>query len=550
MSLQPTAFPPLPEVTARVARKAFRNGNLYLTIGDQLGQLFSDEDFADLYALQGAPGISPAQLILVLIFQALENLSDREAAEAVCGRIEWKYALHLELEDPGFHFAVLSDFRARLVQHAAVPRILDRILDRMRALGLLKKRGQQRTDSTYVLSATRTLHRLELAHETVRLALEALAEVSPTWLQGIARPVWWERYTLAWRGTRGPKDEAERAAWITAVGDDGAYLLVMVQQAEAPAGLLELPALQHLAQIWDQQYEHGPTGWQWRAEDQTPPAAELLATPHDPETRYSKKRDTSWTGYKVHFTETCEADQPHLVTHVEVTPATQPDVSTLPTIHAALARRECLPGRHLVDAGYVSGPTLTESQEKYGVELWGPVATDSSWQAKETGGFTAERFSIDWAQQRASCPEGQWASTWSESQDEYGHPVVLIRFPAAQCQACASHSRCTHSPRGRSLYVRPHFTVLAMARQRQRTDSFWQEYAQRAGIEGTISEAVRAHGARVSRYSGQAKTWLQETLLAAAINLERAARWLMGERPKTTRVSHFMALAPEGGLAG
>ncbi len=180
MSLQPMGFPSLPEMTARVARKAFRKGNLYLTIGDQIGAIFTDEDFADLYAPEGSPGAAPAQLMLVLIFQALENLSDREAAEAVCGRIEWKYALHLELDDPGFHFALLGEFRERLVRQAAVTRVLDRVLERLQALQLLKERGKQRTDSTYVLSATRSLNRLELVQETMRLALEAVAVVAPT----------------------------------------------------------------------------------------------------------------------------------------------------------------------------------------------------------------------------------------------------------------------------------------------------------------------------------------------------------------------------------
>ncbi len=349
---------------------------------------------------------------------------------------------------------------------------------------------------------------------------------------------------MAWRGSRGPKTEEERAEWVVAVGADGGDLLAAVQQPTAPAEVRDLEVVQQLALVWEQQYEHDASGWHWRAQEVRVPAAERVVTPHDPEARYSEKRGRGWEGYKVHFTETCEADRPRLLTDVAVTAATQPDGATLKTIQAELARRHCLPGQHLVDAGYVAGWTLADSQQLYQVELVGPAPVDLSWQARESPGFTAEHFALDWVHQQATCPTGQRATGWSTSQDEHGHPVVQIRFPAVACQACASRSRCTRSAEGRSLRLRPDFTFLAAARRRQQAEAFWQTYAGRAGIEGTIAEAVRHHGARISRYIGQAKTWLQETLLAAAINLERAARWLMGERPKTTRLSHFMALAP------
>jgi transposase len=185
----------------------------------------------------------------------------------------------------------------------------------------------------------------------------------------------------------------------------------------------------------------------------------------------------------------------------------------------------------------------------YGIDLVGPVGKISSWQARQEGGLTAEQFQLDWENRQALCPEGKPARTWSESQEE-GGPVVQVRFAPADCEACSRRSHCTRSPQGRILKLRPHSALLREARQQQHTAAFQQEYAPRAGIEGTIAEAVRAHGARVSRYLGQSKTWLQETLLAAAINLERAARWLMGDRPETTRISRFMALAPTQAMVG
>jgi transposase len=543
MSLKPKRFPDLPEDTAHVARGAFRKGNIYLTMGDRIHQIFQDEDFADLYALCGAPGLTPAQVVLVLIFQALENLSDREAADAVRSRIDWKYALHLPLAHAGFDFSVLSEFRDRLVEHEAGERVLDRVLERLRAMGLLKERGRQRTDSTYVFTAARTLNRLELVMETVRVVLEELAVAAPVWLQEIAQPHWVERYSLVWRGSRLPKSQAKRAELAASVGEDGAHLLQAMEQEGAPEELAELQSVQILQKVWEQQYEEGPEGWQWRPAGSLPPAKELIQTPHDLDARYSHRKGRGWTGYQVHFTETCDPDRPRLVTHVALTPAWQPDVTVLDGIHQGLKRRGCLPGKHLVDGGYMAGHTLVESQEEYGVELVGPVQGNTTWQAKQADGFTPDKFQIDWAQKQAICPEGQRSNVWWPRETQYGHPVIYVRFPAAHCQACPSRSRCTQGKSGRSLGVSAHFQTLEEARERQGTEAFRAEYAPRAGVEGTISEAVRTHGARRSRYIGQEKTALQEIFLATAINLERSARWLMGNRPAPTRTTRFTALS-------
>src|SRR5215510_11646533 len=162
MSLKPTAIEPVPATTAQVARAAFPRGNVYLILRDELGTIFTDADFGDLYPKHGQPGLPPWRLALVTVLQFWENLSDRQAAEAVRARIDWKYLLGLELMDPGFDFTVLSEFRDRLLAGDAAERLLEPLLERCRARGLLKARGQQRTDSTHVLAAIRVLHRLEL----------------------------------------------------------------------------------------------------------------------------------------------------------------------------------------------------------------------------------------------------------------------------------------------------------------------------------------------------------------------------------------------------
>src|SRR6266446_10686104 len=153
MSLHPYLIEPVPEETARVARAAFPKGHPSLTLRDHLGTIFQDEDFATLFPAWGPPGLPPWRLALVTLMQFRENLADRQAAEAVRARIDWKYLLGLALTDPGVDFSVLSAFRDRLLASSTEDLLLDKLLERCRALGLLTARGQQRTDSTHVLAA-------------------------------------------------------------------------------------------------------------------------------------------------------------------------------------------------------------------------------------------------------------------------------------------------------------------------------------------------------------------------------------------------------------
>src|SRR5919112_2853467 len=186
--------PSVPAETARVARAAFPKGNPYLTLRDDLGPVFADRDFADLHPERGRPACPPWRFPLVTLLQFREGLSDRQAAEAVRARIDWKYLLALELADAGFDHTVLCEFRARLLDGGAAERLLARMLDTARDAGLLKARGRQRTDSTHVLAAVRDMNRIELVAETRRAALNAIAVVAADWLRALAPPEWHARY--------------------------------------------------------------------------------------------------------------------------------------------------------------------------------------------------------------------------------------------------------------------------------------------------------------------------------------------------------------------
>src|SRR4030095_9367473 len=200
-------------------------------------------DFTALFSLVGQPGLPPWRLALVTILQFRENLADRQAAEAVRARIDWKYLLGLDLTDPGFDFSALSEFRDRLLAGSAAEHLLDKLLERCRALGLLTARGRQRTASTHVLAAIRVMNRLELVAETLRAALNELATVAPAWLQELAPLAWYERYGKRIEDTRLPPGKASRDAYAQRLGEDGFQLLDALDTSEIPQGLRELPLI-------------------------------------------------------------------------------------------------------------------------------------------------------------------------------------------------------------------------------------------------------------------------------------------------------------------
>jgi transposase len=547
MSLQPSPISAVPEETARVAHAAFPKGNRYLEMRDMLGTIYTDELFADLYPQRGQPAEAPWRLALVTVFQFQEGLSDRQAAEAVRGRIDWKYALSLELTDAGFDASVLSEFRSRLVAHQASERLLGEMLEQFKARGLITARGKQRTDSTHVLGAVRLLNRLELVSETLRAALEDIATVTPEWLQSWVPPEWIERYGRRIEEGRLPKGEAARREYAEQVGADGARLLACVQQADAPAVVREVATVKELGIVWQQQYEQQQGTVRLRNKDDLPPNAERHDSPYDPEVRYSSKRDLHWIGYKVHLTETCEDEQVHVITHVETTYAPVADVAMLPAIDEALCAKGIPPGEHYVDAGYLEVELLLAEQQTKGIALVGPVRPDPGWQAQQHTGYDTSQFVFDWQAKQATCPQGKTSVTWTErTEQRSGRAIVAVQFATKACRECPVRAQCTHAEKmPRQVTVRPQVEheALQQARHFQQTEAFRQEYARRAGVEGTISQGVRAFGLRQARYLGLAKTHLQELGTATAINLTRWSAWHRQKPRAKTRTSHLAALA-------
>ncbi|MFD9633996.1 IS1182 family transposase [Streptomyces violascens] len=544
MSLWPRKMREIPEQTVRVARAAFPRGCLAMRIRDGLGEVFADAELADLFSSRGHPALSPGRLGVVSVLQFTENLTDRQAADAVRARVDWKYALAMDLDDPGFDHSVLSEFRSRLAADAQGERLLDLLLERLRAQGLLRSGGRARTDSTRVLAAVRTLNRLELITETLRAALEALAVAAPDWITALAPAEWYDRYERRIDAFRLPVGDAARQEYALTVGADGYLLLEAVWAPQAPPWLHEIPRLDALRQIWIQHYLRDGTHIEWRKDKELPPGRVLLRSPFDLEARASMKRQTRWTGYKVHLTETCEPDAPHLLTSVITTHSTTTDVEVTAEVHDTLRERRALPDVHLVDSGYTSADLLVDSPLKYGVELLGPVHLPTTRQAKENKGFDLPNFTIDWENKQVTCPRGATSMRWPPSIRGVYH-VIETAFSAKDCGPCPVRRDCTNSPgRGMSFHPRPTHEALLKARADQETPEWHDRYQHRAGVEGTISQSIQRSGMRRSRYIGLRKTHLQHVLTACAVNLARFDAWNTGIPLGATRISHFARLRP------
>jgi transposase len=558
MSLHPQPMTPVPEQTARVAHAAFPKGHPYLTLRDHLGTIFQDEDFATLFPAWGYPGLPPWRLALVTLMQFRENLADRQAAEAVRARIDWKYLLGLELTDPGFDFSVLSEFRDRLLAGSAEALLLDKLLERCRTMGLLKTRGQQRTDSTHVLAAIRVMNRLELVAETLRAALNELATVAPAWLQAMAPLAWYERYGKRIEDTRLPQGQASRDAYAQMVGEDGFALLDALEAAATPEHLRALPLITTLRQTWQRHYERASgagtapshparSSGRFKRNQELPPAAEAIESPYDPEARYRQKCDTQWTGYMVHVSETCEPTVPHLLTQVHTTTAAVYEAQCTEPIHQALHAKDLAPQEHCVDGAYISADVLVASRDTHDITLRGPTRPIQGWQAHTDGAYDLSQFTVDWEQRQARCPQGKVSTVWREYVDRKGQPYTIVRFGLQDCRPCPARPLCSRRQEtGRSLHLpsQERFEALQEARVWYASEDGRQRYQCRAGVEGTLSQGVRAFGLRRSRYRGLEKTHLQHVATAAAINIDRIVAWL-DERPRAkTRTSRFAALAP------
>jgi transposase len=531
MSLKSHGLEPIPEETRRLMHRLCPKGTMVSQLRDALGPIYNDEHFAHLFPPRGRPAEAPWRLALVTVLQAIEGLTDRQAAESVRTRIDWLYALGLPLDEPGFDYSILTDFRQRVLAAGAQDLLLEPILQLSRERGWLKARGKQRTDATAVLARVRALSSLESVGESMRAVLNALAKQEPAWVQAHLNPAWFDRYVHRFELARFPKAETERKLLREQVGQDVAQLLSAIDQPQTPQALRELAEVTLLRQVFAQHYEQQGQQVHWR-DGPAVSNEERIVSPYDPEARSSRKRNLVWLGYKMHLTETCDQDPacPHLITHVETTPATLQDTEVLAPIGEQLRAKDLAPAEHYVDQGYPSGSELVR-QARLGTQIIGPVGQDTSWQQREQTGYAAQDFCLDWPGQVATCPQGHQSVGWTQPHDRRHQPTVVIRFATATCRSCPVRVQCTRGQEGRTLTLTPPEVRAALLERRevQHTPAFVQQYALRAGVEGTISQVVRTTRLRRSPYAGLPKTHLHHLALTAGLNLKRIVTHLRAQ---------------------
>jgi transposase len=560
-------------MTARAAKAAAGKGAypLAMRVRDELGEVFPDAEFESGFGQRGAPGWSPGRLALVTVLQMAENLTDRGAAERIRFGLDWKYALSLEVDDPGIDHSVLSEFRTRVTEHGLEEKVLDLLLASLAWRGLLGAGGKARTDSTHVVAAVRNLNRLELAGQSVRATLEALAVAAPDWLAAtIDVPDWAGRYTARVDSWRLPTSETKRTELALAYARDGYALIGAAYAPGTPTWIRQIEAVQVLRVVLLQNYlivtdSKGREVIKRREADKEglPPGRSRLTSPYDTDARWGVKKDTFWNGYKVHLTETCHDDppppsdparghsgpagrrqHPNLITNVTTTDATVADAAMTAAIHEQLAARGLAPHEHYVDSGYPSAKLVADAARLHGITLVSPMLADVSRQAREGNGFHAAAFTIDWDHQQAICPQGQRSTSWIPA-TQRGEEVIVVRFDTTACRTCPVRPHCTTAKRsGRVLTVKPRplHETLAAARVDQDTRSWQQKYRIRAGAESTIRQAVAVTGTRRTRYRGLAKTHLEHTYSAVALNLIRLDAYWNDQPLDRHRTSHLARL--------
>ena len=489
----------------------------YRVIAEEIAPLFSDDDFADLYGVRGPIPVSPKMLALVTLFQFMEKLPDRQAAQMVKMRLDWKYALGLPLDYPGFHFCLLSEFRIRLLASAKAALVFDRVLELLKQRGLVRARGKQRLDATHVLGSVRMLSRVEMVTESLRKAVEELEDVlgeDPV-LDLLGEDL------LQFAGTkpdlRKLNDQKRRRTLIEA-GRYAVALLEAVDTHSNPA-LRELAGIQVLRKVVEQQFRvsNEEVVELSKPERKQTPGTEKICTPHDPDARYGEKRGKGWVGYKVEIAETAEAHQPNFITDARVQNAAEPDRAALESVLEDLEKKDIPPEKMYVDQGYTSGEKIDTTQAHYGVDLRGPVSEEPS-----RGVFPQRAFQIEEERQVATCPNGKESVSWSVEQDG----DIQIQFSKSDCADCPLRDQCTKGKGPRHLTVNAHYQTLQARREEQKHEAFIQEMHSRSAIEGTISECKRARGMARARYRGEAKLNLQALFSGAATNIVRLARAL------------------------
>lgn len=511
-------------------------------LASQLDELFAEfsEKLEKAYPTAGQWGVHPFRIIAMLLLQAMEGHSDRQAAEAMKLNVGWKLVLRLSMKEQGFDDSVLSKARDRFLETEVLAELFVALLDLANQKGYLSV-IKQRVDATHIEACVRSLNRTELVLETVRNGIEALMDEDPDFVMDIKKDDWLKRYYLDRPfNYRLPKNETGRVKLAEAAGSDGFYILDSIAKLSKNRRkkLENLEAIVTLRRVLEEQFSKGGKGKpKFKEKKELRPSGERIVSPFEPDARSACKGDKHWTGYKAHLSETCVKGFPNLITHIETTPATMNDSEALPKIAATLIKRELQPQKLYTDSGYVNVDYLTELKIEHGIDVKARLANGHSWQSAEGKGFDQVNFRIDWKKQEAICPAKNKSIRWKPANNGASNAY----FDARDCKSCPFKKSCAKGE-FRILHLKPEpvYRHMQYMRKRQKTENFKKEYKVRAGAEGTQSEFVKYAG-RQTKVRGMEKVHQKNVLAALAINFSRIFRWISKQSRSVTRIGSFEA---------
>jgi IS5 family transposase len=473
-------------------------GSVEAFLAEHRHQLFPDEMFADLFPSgRGRPSIPADVIATAMVLQALEGLSDREAARAVRDRISWKVACGLALDDDGFDYSVLTYWRTRLRHSGRPERIFDAVREVIDATGILAGRRRRALDSTILDDAVATQDTVTQLISAIRRVRRLVPEAAKVALSGHdydagAKPV------IAW------DDPVAKQSLITALVGD-ALALVAALEGLALAGAAA-DAVGLLALVAGQDVEPGDEPGTWRIARRVAP--DRMISTVDPEARHTRKSPSQpRDGYKAHVAVEPETG---LVTEAVLTPANVSDAEVAP---ALLGDEE--PGVEVLgDSAYGSG------RLRAGLDAAGHTATIKPIPSRPAvpGGFGRDDFTVDHETNTVTCPVGVSVS--------YGRG--LAAHFGSRCTGCPMRERCTTSARGRALKLNVYDIELEAARRRAETQEFQLVYRRwRPMVERAIAWVV-AGGNRRLRYRGVARNHQWLVTRTAALNLRRLVNLGLG----------------------
>jgi transposase len=436
-------------------------------------------------------------------------------------------ALNLKLGDDGFHPSTLVHFRQRLLERGKSELALRAVLEALKKEGFVAKRSKQRLDSTHILGAVARLSALECVRETLALALEELEKNLP---EDRRPPFWeqhWERYVESKLDYKIAQESLQTK--LRQAGTDCLHLLDWLE----PLGseLRDAKRVALLREVFSQQYELDQSG---KLEPVNVHGSRRVQTPHDPEAQWCAKGEgkqkKDWVGYKVQVGETVASPEgkSSFITSVVTQRAAESDEAGLT---ATLQKQEALgpekPAEMYVDGAYVSAEAIHEAKEA-GWQLMGPAQPSAARPGLEKE-YRIEAFDINIFERKALCPAGNLSTICSKlTEGKSGKVTYRFEF-GSHCHHCPLRAACVPSTQAhRTIVVGAHHEALQQQRRDQQSEEFRLQMHQRNAIEGTISELVRSHGLRRARYKGFAKADLENQLIAAACNIKRWFRKLLG----------------------